>query len=190
MTTMRSNFVLSVLLLTCACSKSTPGSGQPMASSTSSAVSTTSPAPNAPSATAKLPDSQAAWYGGHWKGEFVAAKRQPGLSAKEGAPAAWDKDDGKRFAGPSTLEVNVDSSGNVTGRVTGALGDLAVRGKIDGDELRANLVPKTQDVATIQNGYVVLTHEADSLKGRLSAATGDALVMRHSEMTLKKDSQP
>jgi len=66
------------------------------------------------------------------------------------------------------------------------LGELGLRGKIEGNELRANLVPKSDDIAAIQNGYLVLTRNTDSLTGRLSAATGNALILRHADLVVKK----
>lgn len=184
---MRRHFVLFVLLTTCACSKDAQKSSeQRPAASASAAVVPSASASATPSAN----EPGGAWYVGTWKGEFVAAKRQAVTSTKEGAPAAWDKDDGTRLAGPSSVEIIVDSASNVTGSVKGSLGELGVRGKVEGEELRASLVPKNDDLTAIQNGYLVMTHEADTLKGRLSAASGDALVLRHGEMTLKKSPQP
>lgn len=185
---MRRHFVFLVLLATCACSKDAqkPSEQPAVASASVSAVVPSAPASAAPSAA----EPSGAWYVGTWKGDFTAAKRQAVTSTKEGAPAAWDKDDGKRLAGPSSMEITVTSAGAVTGRVKGSLGDLGVRGKVEGEELRASLVPQSDDLTAIQNGYVVMTRDADTLKGRLSAASGDALVLRHGEMTLKKSIQP
>lgn len=180
---MRRHLVLFVLLATCACSKDAqkPSEQRPTASASAAAVPSVSA-----SATPATAEPSNTWYVGTWKGEFVAAKRQAITSTKEGAPAAWDKDDGKRLAGPSQVEIVVDSTGSVSGSIKGSLGELGVRGKIDGEELTANLVPKNDDLTAIQNGYLVMSREGDSLKGRLSAASGDALVLRHGEMSLKK----
>lgn len=179
-------FVISALFLFSACSKTAaPGSTESAASAQAPAIA--APAISAPSASTASPQAtQDTWYVGTWKGDATASKRPSATSTKEGGPAAWDKDDGQKLTGPISVELTVDSRGEVSGTLKGALGDLGVRGKVDGNELRSNLVPKSDDIAAIQNGYLVLTRNTDSLKGRLSAATGNALMMRHADLVLKK----
>jgi hypothetical protein len=180
-------FVISALFLFSACSKTAaPGSSESAASAQAPAVA--APAISVPSASTATPQptTQDTWYVGTWKGDATVSKRPSATSTKEGGPAAWDKDDGQKLTGPIIVEISVDPQGEVSGTLKGALGDLGVRGRAEGNELRSNLVPKSDDIAAIQNGYLILTRNSDALKGRLSAATGNALMMRHADLVLKK----
>lgn len=173
------------LLFVSACSKSsakteetpTPGA------SASAAVVAAASSDKVPTNAAPI---TASWYAGTWKGELAATRRASATNAKEGAPGAWEKDGGQKYAGPGTIEIAVNDRGQVSGAVKGALGELGVRGQIDGDELRANLVSSSDDPTAIHNGTIVLAHDSDTLKGRLSAGSGDALTMRQADVTLKK----
>ncbi|HMA95573.1 MAG TPA: hypothetical protein VKP30_22945 [Polyangiaceae bacterium] len=177
--------VLSVLFLFSACSK-TNASGPSEVAPSANAPTVAAPAISASSASASANPAQDTWYAGTWKGEATVSKRPSATSTKEGGPAAWDKDDGQKFAGPINAEITIDAQGEVSGSLKGALGDLGLRGKVEANELRANLVPKSDDIAAIQNGYLVLTRNTDSLTGRLSAATGNALMLRHADLVVKK----
>jgi len=173
-------FWLVALLLVAACSK---GGSKSEGNSAASAVVNAA----APSASGeKTVELTRAWYVGSWKGEFAAARRTSATTTKQGAPGAWERDNGQRLAGPGTMEVTINDQGRVSGNVRGALGDIALRGQIDGEELRANLVASNEDPTAVQNGALVLTHDKDTLKGQLSAGSGDALALRQADVTLKK----
>ncbi len=131
-------------------------------------------------------NASGAWYVGTWKGDFAALRRASTTTTKEGGPGAWEKDNGQKLSGPGALEIVVDNHGRVSGTLKGALGELGLRGQIDGEELRANLVANGEDLTAIHNGTLVLAHESDTLKGRLAAGSGDALAMRQADVVLKK----
>jgi hypothetical protein len=171
---------LLTLVLVCACSKNSPND----ALASSAAAVASAPVVGATPSAAAVP--QTAWYVGSWKGDFTASRRTSTTTTKEGGPSAWEKDDGQRLSGPAAVEIAIDPSGNANGTIKGALGNLGLHGKMDGEDLRAILVAKTDDPTTIHNGTLVLLHDADSFKGRLSAASGDALTMRQGDVTLKK----
>jgi hypothetical protein len=173
------------LLVVVACSKGTSKNGDTpaVAASASTAAVVLAASVVAP---ANAPNGSGAWYVGTWKGNFAAARRASTTTAKEGGPGAWEKDDGQKLSGPGTLEVIVGNDGRVSGTLKGALGDLGLRGQIDGEELRANLVANSADPTAIHNGTLVLAHDSGALKGRLAAGSGDALAMRQADVTLKK----
>jgi hypothetical protein len=174
------------LVLICACSRNSPNDAA--ASSAAAVVSAPVVGAGASAAAAPAAVPQTAWYMGSWKGDFAASRRTSTTTTKEGGPAAWEKDNGQRLSGPGNIEIAIDVNGNVSGTIKGALGDLGLRGTIDGEDMRAILVAKTDDPNAVQNGTLVLSHDGDDLKGRLSAASGDALTMRQGEVTLKKAS--
>lgn len=171
---------LLALLLLSACSK-TPSRGAAPVASASAAIAAASA-----SAAAVAAAPKAAWFVGTWKGDFAVARRDSTTTTKEGGPANWEKDDGKKLAGPGSLQLTVDAAGDLTGSLSGALGELLLRGRIDGEELRASLVAKSEDPTAIHNGYIALLHQGDALKGTLSAATGDAQTLRQAVLELKK----
>jgi hypothetical protein len=105
---------------------------------------------------------------------------------KDGAPQAWEKDDGKRFSGEGQLTLNLSPEGDAIGELSGALGKLALRGKMEGEDLRASIVPSGSDITQIQNGYLTLRRVGDGYQGQLVAASGDALLLREGNVTLSK----
>jgi hypothetical protein len=172
------------LVIAGACNRS------PSPSNTESATVAAAATPSSTSAVASSAStaSEGPWYVGTWKGGSAATRRVSTTTTKQGAPAAWEKDDALRLSGTINIEISVDANGDVTGSIKGSLGDLGLRGRIDGRELRAILVAKSDEPNQIQNGVLVLARDADadSLKGQLNAATGDALAMRQAEVRLKK----
>ncbi|HEY5962086.1 MAG TPA: hypothetical protein VIV60_36270, partial [Polyangiaceae bacterium] len=141
----------------------------------------------APSVSVALPNEvPKLWYVGTWKGDFTVARHNSATSTKQGGPAAWEKDAGQTYSGAASASLHINPQGEASGTVKGALGELGMNGKIDDTTLRANLVARSDDPKAIQNGYVILTRDGESLKGRLDAASGDALVLRQSEVTLKR----
>lgn len=174
---------LLALSLALACSKTAPQE-QAVASSVASASGMVVGAAShdAPA----VPPAANAWYVGNWKGDFNATKRAASTTTKEGGPAAWEKDDGKQLAGAGSLTVTIGAGGDLTGALSGALGDIPLHGRLDGEELRATIVANGDDPKAIHNGYLALVHDGEVLKGQLNAATGDALALRQAEVTLKK----
>lgn len=117
-------------------------------------------------------------------GTLTAQAKKSTTTKKEGAPQGWEKDDGKAFSGEGKITLNVAADGTVQGTLTGALGDRTLRGVLSGDDLRAALVPAGSDVTQIQNGTLTLKREGSGFKGTLTAATGDALILREASVQL------
>jgi hypothetical protein len=106
---------------------------------------------------------------------------------KEGAPANWEQDDGKRFTGECQISLTIAADGTIGGTLKGALGDLELRGAVMGEDVRAALVPTNAEVTSIQNGYITLTRSETGLKGTLTSASGDSLHLRVANLDLKKN---
>lgn len=119
-----------------------------------------------------------------YSGKFSAVRGASTTTKKQGAPAAWEKDDGTQFAGEGELALKVGADGQVEGTLKGALGERSLRGRLEGDELRAQLVPAGENPKEIQNGSLSLKREGAGFKGSLVAATGDSLLLRKAEVSV------
>jgi len=180
---------LLLVLSIAACSKLPKSTG--VSAADPAAPGNTAPALSATAMGSNLPTAAAAPEPGRtatglYEGRFMAQLRKSTTTTKQGAPSGWEKDDNKKFTGESTLSLSVAPDGTVQGTLKGALGEQTLRGKLQGDELRAAIVPTGSDSSLIQNGFVALKREGDSFKGNLSCASGDALILREASVELKK----
>lgn len=143
-----------------------------------SAASTLAAAP--PSASA-APVATKAWFEGAWQGSFAAELFRVETAA--GGVKEWKQDDGKKAAGEGKLSLDVAADGSVTGSASGALGELTVAGRVDGD--RAALTLASAEVDGF-HGSVLATQTPDGMKGTLSASSGDSLQVRQAAVTLSR----
>jgi len=172
---------VGTLGLLTSCSKpSEPGDSRALPSSGASTPVVASAPPPAPTPPSTGPRQ--------YSGNVEVTRSEPRLTEKQGAPSAWAKDDGKRLAGPVTLEVAIAATGEVTGTLTGALGELSLTGAFEEQTLRAVLVNADRSRETIQNGVVIATEKDGKLAGTLTAATGDGLVQRRGTLSLSRSS--
>lgn len=162
----------ALLLVVAACQNAPKTDGAPAASA--------SAAPSAiPAASAPAPSK--AWFEGRWQGTYEAELFRIELPA--GNVKEWKLDDGKKASGAGKLSLEVSPDGTVTGTSTGALGDLAVSGRVEGD--RAALSLGSGAEATF-HGTVLATQTPEGMSGTLSASSGDSLQVRHAKVTLAK----
>jgi len=136
------------------------------------------PATHGSSAQSAAPTASAPakpWYLGHWTGKVHLGSVHPSLSREKGAPSAWLPSSDAGLSGTLTINMDVDEKGQATGRAEGTLGKFGLRGRTDGNDLRLTLDADSNSVQAMQNAFVVLTREQDTLKGELKGATGDAL---------------
>jgi hypothetical protein len=145
-------------------SSATASSAAAHASTASSAVATGSAAPNS---SARSPAA------GTWSGGYESKRAQVELPRGNPWPA-WKKDDGARL-GPGSVEVTVDDAGFVQGQVSGALGALRVRGRVEDGALRAGVTPvdPSEDggmtgtiTGTVKDAVIVATVRASSSTGQ------------------------
>jgi hypothetical protein len=174
-------FAVGTLVLFTSCSKvSEPGERHALPSPSVSVPLVASSPPPAPTPASAGPRE--------YSGSVEVTRSEPRLTEKQGAPSAWAKDDGQRFAGPVTLKVVIAATGEVTGTLTGALGELSLTGAFDEQTLRAVLVNADRSRETIQNGVVIATEKDGRLSGTLTAATGDGLFQRKGTLSLSRAS--
>jgi len=164
------------------CQKADPNAkaeGTPAASAPSAVVA---PVPAIPEAAAK-PGSACA---GQYQGTYTVAPTKADITQKEGAPAAWDKDDGKALSGPGEIALKVDADNVVSGTAKGALGQQTLRGSCDENTLRIQLDSANSESNSVQNAIIVAQFSGAEATGNLMAATGDSLVRRSGSVSLKK----
>jgi hypothetical protein len=122
-----------------------------------------------------------AWFEGDWQGSFQAELFRVELQA--GGVKDWQQDDGKKAAGEGKLAVAVSPDGIATGSASGALGELSVSGRVDGDRAALRLA---SDEADGFHGTILATQTPEGMKGTLSASSGDSLQVRQASVALAR----
>ena len=139
------------------------------------AVASASAAPSA------APVAKAAWFEGSWQGAFQAELFRIELPA--GGVKEWKQDDGKKASGDGKLSLEAKPDGSVSGTATGALGELAVSGQVDGDRAALTLTSAQPDGF---HGVILATQTPEGMKGTLNASSGDSLQVRQAAVTLSR----
>lgn len=103
-----------------------------------------------------------------------------------GAVKEWKLDDGKLASGEGSLSLVVSDEGVVSGNAAGALGELVVTGRVEGDRAALSLASPQPDGF---HGVALATQTPDGMKGTLSASSGDSLQVRKAEFTLTRAGQ-
>jgi hypothetical protein len=131
------------------------------------------------------PSTDATDLAGSWAGTYDAKKGAVTLppKVKDKALAA---DDGKAAAGPGSIEITVLPSGDVRGKMSGALGAGAVTGRVDGSTLRTVVRPDEPQEANAMTGIFVGERKGEIIACELRVAGPDATVIRESAVELKR----
>jgi len=166
--------IVPLLLLAAACQQAPKADPAPAASSNVNARASAAAA-----ASARAPSK--AWFEGAWQGAFQAELFR--LAVPAGGVKAWKDDDGKAASGEGKLSFDAAPDGSVTGSATGALGNLAVSGHVDGE--RATLWLSSAQPAGF-HGVIVASQTPDGMQGALSASSGDSLQARQAKVTISR----
>jgi len=164
--------IAAFILLASACQQAPKA--DPAATS-SAAASASVGAPAAPAAPAK------AWFEGRWQGAFQAELLR--IEMQAGGLKEWKNDDGKKASGEGKLSLEAGPDGTVTGTVSGALGDLSVAGRVDGDRAALTLTSPQPDGF---HGVILASQTPEGMKGTLNASSGDSLQVRQATVTLSR----
>jgi hypothetical protein len=124
---------------------------------------------------------QKAWFEGAWQGGFQAELFRVELAV--GGVKEWKQDDGKKASGAGTLALDVAADGTASGHASGALGELAIVGRVEGDRAALQLASLEADGF---HGVILATQTAEGMKGTLSASSGDSLQVRQAAVTLTR----
>jgi hypothetical protein len=142
--------------------------------------------PSAPATAATASAAPRSPHAGRWSGAFVAEKAE--VQVPEGVDyRAWEDDDGKKATGDGKLSIDVADDGSVSGKASGALGDLDVSGQVDDDEVRVMLVPRDPESDEAMSGTLVGEVRGNSIEGQLVASNSDATFARRAKTSLKRD---
>ena len=139
------------------------------------------PAPPRASVAAPAAAPTKPWFEGSWQGAFQAELNR--LEVPVGGVKEWKQDDGKKSSGEGKLSFEAGPDGGVTGTATGALGDLTVAGRIDGDRAALTLTSAQADGF---HGVILASQTAEGLQGRLNASSADSLQVRQASVTLTR----
>lgn len=163
----------ALLLLLAGCQKAPTNEPQPAGSAVRSAAST--------AAAASLAAPAKAWFEGAWRGTFQAELQRIELPA--GGVKEWKTDDGKRASGEGQLAFEVSPDGTASGSASGALGQLAVAGRVEGDRAALTLTSSEPDGF---HGVILATQAGDSMTGMLNASSADSLQVRRANVSLSR----
>lgn len=168
-------------------SATTNASPAPLASpsSTTSASGKTpapTPAPSASAAEKPLGDSA---FVGTWEGRYNAKKGDVGMPPRV-EDKVRSKDDGKMAIGAGTLVITIRDTMELEGTSEGALGNAKLRGKVEGDDVRAAFDPVDVQDKHGMYGMVSGKRKDDRIELLIRVASGDATVVREAEVVLKR----
>lgn len=165
-----------------ACQKSDPAATSQGPSAPSVASAAVAPAPSIPTAVRKSASNCA----GQYTGTYAVAATKADINQKDGAPAQWDKDDGKLLAGQGEITLKVADDNLISGTAKGVLGEQTLRGLCDENTLRVELDTPSGDPKSVKNAVLLAVLNGDQASGTLIAATGDSLVRRSGTVSLRK----
>lgn len=161
--------LLWLVPLVAACQKAPPSESTAAPASASAAPSAKPAAPERP------------WFQGSWRGTFDAQPFRIELPA--GGVKEWKQDDGKRASGPGTLELEIAADGTLSGKGSGALGELVASGHAETDRVAISLRAAEPEGF---HGFVLAAQTPEGLRGTLQASSGDSLVVRRADVTFTR----
>jgi hypothetical protein len=176
---MRGTGLVALLVLACACGRSSQeGSAGPAPSvvASPSATPVTSAAPSASVAAASAAPQA-------WHGKYTTTPASL-VVPKDWAKTHWSSSDTTAGVGDGTMQLTVDSATHrVTGMLDGAVGAAVVEGVLGTDSLTASVRRKDPTDKGLA-GTLVATVAADKITGTLTLTTGDGATLRAGTFTL------
>lgn len=122
---------------------------------------------------------------GTWEGRYDAKKGSVELPPKV-KDKVRKKDEGKSATGPGTVSLTIDADGELRGKAKGALGELTVIGRVEGDVFRASVTPDDPYAPQAMTGILVGRVEGDVIRANLRVAGPDAVLVRESAVELRR----
>lgn len=130
-------------------------------------------------------DGPAQRFAGTWRASFEA--KRGAVTLPSGAPdATWADDTGTDLTGKGTMVLKISADGQVSGSVSGALGELSARGVVEEETLRAGLTPADPTAPGAVTGILVGAADGEVLEATLRVSNGDASLVRTATVTLEK----
>lgn len=122
---------------------------------------------------------------GTWEGRYDAKKGSVELPPKV-KDKVRKKDEGQTATGPGTLSLTIDADGELRGKAKGALGELTIIGRVDGDVVRASVTPDDPYAPQAMTGILVGRAEGEVIRANLRVAGPDAVLVRESAVELRR----
>lgn len=164
-----STLLLLVVLATTGCTHKKSGGSSTSASASAGAA-----------ASAKPP-----WYSGHWSGTYASVKQY--MDPMVGPEIKWQEDEGGTAHGFGKLSLDIDKDQHVTGKASGPLGDMTVRGTLDGTTLRVRLLPVAERVGAFRGTLIAQRKgKTDTFEGKLHASNGMSRIVRDAPVKIDK----
>jgi hypothetical protein len=186
-------FVLLALGALAACkSDERPVQGDERPAAASARVAASNEAPPAPTAVGSAAPSAAASadplaaVAGTWRGSYEAKIGSLTLEPKA-SPKRWGKTGETGSLGAGQVELTIALTGEVSGKVLGALGPGTLGGKAEDGAVRASLFPDAPSAPNAMTGVFVGLHKGDVIKAELRAAGPDATVVREATVELRRE---
>lgn len=145
------------------------------------------PAPSAPapSASAAAESASDSVLVGAWEGRYEAKKGVVGMPPRV-EDKVRSKDDGKTAIGNGTITITIAKDLELSGLSEGALGKAKLRGKVDGDEVRAAFDPVDVQDKQGMFGIVSGKRKDDQIEAQIRVANGDATIVREANIVLRR----
>ncbi len=185
-------WLLAVCAFGASCDKPSSEKNAPAAATTQSAPvpssgssEKTAAASAAPSAFAAPEIPVDATLVGTWEGSYDAKKGEVEMPSRV-KDKVRSKDDGKMAIGAGTIKLVINKDNELEGTAEGALGASSVRGKVEGDEVRAQFFPTNPLDKQAMFGIVSGKRKDDRIDARIRVANGDASVVREADIVLRK----
>lgn len=134
----------------------------------------------APAASVAAP----AGFEGAWEGGYEAKKATVAVPAK--APPVGKGDDAKAAIGKGHVKLAITATGEVTGKVDGALGPATLHGTTEGDLVRASLVPDDMRAPGAMTGVLVGILKGATIEAEIRVAGATADVVREAPVVLTR----
>jgi len=152
------------------------------APSSSEKTAAPTPSPSASAAAEIAPDSVLV---GTWEGRYDAKKGEVGMPPRV-EDKVRAKDDGKTAIGVGTVAITIGKDLELQGTAEGALGSAKLRGKVDGDDVRAAFDPV--DVQDKRGMYGIFEgkRKDDRIEARIRVTSGDVTVVREANIVLRR----
>lgn len=165
--------------------------GDPPTATSSGPASSARYAPSAGSsgaAAAPSTDTPASPHAGTYKGTFKSKRGE--VTVPEGVKYPTWNDDPGGFEGDNTVELEVAGDGLIQGKMSGALGNLRIKGLADADGFSFGVSPENasdQDGMTgVVSGKIEGSGMGAAMLGELRVSNASGAVVRAGSLSLKK----
>lgn len=122
---------------------------------------------------------------GTWEGSYNAKKGTVELPSKV-KDKVRARDDGSVAVGAGSVTLTISPDGELSGKASGALGDATLRGKAEGEMVRASVFPDNPALPSAMTGVLVGMLKDGVIRGQIRVAGPDATIVRESPIELKR----